>query len=855
MKRRVFVAVICAGILAGNVWADIKNWQTGQTIPGTEYITPGPWMYLSNWNTTSQNLWYADFSGGLNLSGSTFRYSWLDYARFTGANLAHADFYSATLINADFSGATITQTNFGNTTSKGFTQEQLYSTDSYQVSDLRGIQLGYNDLTGWNFANQNLTGVGLYEVTLTSANLSGANLTSVNFGSSTLANTDFSGATVAQANFNETTGFAQEQLYSTSSYQIGDLQGIGLSGNDLTDWNFANQNLNGVDLRHSTLANADFSGATVAQTEFGNTTSRGFTKEQLYSTASYQISDLHGIGLYYNDLTDWGFVNQNLTGANLFSTTLANANFNGATVAQANFGNTTSNGFTQEQLYSTASYQAGDLHGIGLADNDLTGWIFANQNLGDAEFNGATLTNADFSGANLTDADIHGSTLTNANLSGANLTGAHFDYSTLTNTNFSGATVAGADFGSTTDSGFTQEQLYSTASYQVGDLHGMRLDKNNLTGWNFANQNLIDAYFHSATLNGANLSGANLTGADFDSSMLTNTNLSGAIVTETDLENTTSKGFTQEQLYSTASYQAGDLHGIGLDRNNLTGWNFANQNLTDADFYSSTLANADFSGANLTNVHFRSSTLTNTNFSDAIVTGADLSYTTSDGFTQEQLYSTASYQEGDLHGIGLLGNDLSGWNFSGQNLTGASFYEATLTSANLSGADTRGAYGLKWSGAISRNTIRQNGEILGLGLAAGEVLKVRDYDGGIGITILNNMQMADDAVLDIILADATWGSTVTLDSGIVPDLGGILNLDFAAGADAAALVGTTFDLFNWNGMLAGGDRFDQVVSQAGCQWDLSQLYTTGQVTLLSIPEPATMALLGLGAVMVRKRRK
>jgi len=68
-------------------------------------------------------------------------------------------------------------------------------------------------------------------------------------------------------------------------------------------------------------------------------------------------------------------------------------------------------------------------------------------------------------------------------------------------------------------------------------------------------------------------------------------------------------------------------------------------------------------------------------------------------------------------------------------------------------------------------------------------------------------------------------------------------------------VGTTFDLFNWNGMLAGGDCFDQVVSRAGYQWDLSQLYTTGEVTLMSIPEPATMVLLLLGGMMMRKLKR
>ena len=41
-------------------------------------------------------------------------------------------------------------------------------------------------------------------------------------------------------------------------------------------------------------------------------------------------------------------------------------------------------------------------------------------------------------------------------------------------------------------------------------------------------------------------------------------------------------GITAAQLYSTASYQAHDLTGIGLDGNNLAGVNLAGQNLTNA---------------------------------------------------------------------------------------------------------------------------------------------------------------------------------------------------------------------------------------------------------------------------------
>ena len=43
--------------------------------------------------------------------------------------------------------------------------------------------------------------------------------------------------------------------------------------------------------------------------------------------------------------------------------------------------------------------------------------------------------------------------------------------------------------------GLTLSQLYSTASYQDHDLQGIGLDINDLTGVNFANQNLFKATF------------------------------------------------------------------------------------------------------------------------------------------------------------------------------------------------------------------------------------------------------------------------------------------------------------------------------------------------------------------------
>ena len=78
---------------------------------------------------------------------------------------------------------------------------------------------------------------------------------------------------------------------------------------------------------------------------------------------------------------------------------------------------------------------------------------------------------------------------------------------------------------------------------------------------------------------------------------------------------------------------------------------------------------ANFSKSNLANVALISSTLTNANLAGTLVTGARFDNTT--GFTKEQLYSTQSYEDKNLEGIGLKQNDLTGWDFSGQNLANA----------------------------------------------------------------------------------------------------------------------------------------------------------------------------------------
>ena len=91
------------------------------------------------------------------------------------------------------------------------------------------------------------------------------------------------------------------------------------------------------------------------------------------------------------------------------------------------------------------------------------------------------------------------------------------------------------------------------------------LDDATLTGANLSQANLTNAELRAyATLTNADLSQANLTNANFDDATLTGANLTGAEVRGDFIFRAI--GTASAQLYSTASYQAHDLTGIGLVR-------------------------------------------------------------------------------------------------------------------------------------------------------------------------------------------------------------------------------------------------------------------------------------------------
>jgi uncharacterized protein YjbI with pentapeptide repeats len=513
----------------------------------------------------------------------------------------------------------------------------------------------------------------------------------------------------------------------------GDLSGWDLGGQNLTNARLGSSNLEGADLIGANLTNADFygaaltnanlTGAVVTGANFGGT--RNFTKEQLYSTASYQQRNLRGISLAYNGLSNWNLRDQDLTDASFRDSKLAGADLTGAIVTGAKF---RSAGLTKEQVYSTASYQQKNLHGVELARIDLTGW----------------------------------------DLSGQDLTGASFWQSNLSAANLTGSTVTGVDFYLTTGKGFTSAQLYSTASYKQKNLQRIGLSANDVSDWDF--------------------SGQDLTGADFSRSKMTNANFAGAILTGTRFDGNY-RSLTREQLYSTASYQRKNLRGVSFVGNDLSGLDLSSQDLSEADLSSAYLGDTNLAGANLMNVSFRQSRVAN-------------------------------------------------------------------NTTNLTATDLRGAVDFPSLATVPKNAIRPDGRILGLDLAAGELLVVRDDDGvpdpapkgwlrprsPIPIEVQDNFTVSDTGALHLVFASDAWDSLISFESGSPVTLDGTLDLTFASDVDLRSQLGRAIRIFDWSGVTPKGT----FAIRSPYAWDLSRLYITGEVTLLTVPEPEAFVLLLCG---------
>ena len=529
----------------------------GEIIPGTEDITLGPNIDLSNWNEPTRNLQTAVIQG-VDLNGANFSNSWVDRARFTSnlsdslfdsasltdtyfenSDLSRARFVGADLTNARFQMSTFADTNLDGATIAGanfigsdqLTKEQIYSTASYLASDVQRVSFSEMPMQGWDFAAVNLAGSAFARSDLSDATFANSDLSPIYFYRSDLSRVDFTGAMIANASFREVDGLTADQIYSTRTYEDKMLGSISLREVNLPNIDLSGQSMIDSDIRETNLRGANFRGADLSRTFF-------------------------------------------------VDSPISNADFTDAKITAAGFFERSK--ITESQFYSTASYKSGDLSGIRLFDVSMAGWQMNGKDLTGSYIEGGSNVGTNYADSNLSNAVLKRLSMDDADLSRAILTNVRFErLNGLDSAKFDGAAINRARF---INSDITFEQLSSTQSFRDRDLSGVQMDGNSLANWDFENQNLTRAVFVDSNLTGASFRGADLSNATIRLSSLGGSDFEDAILYETYLQGNGSTQMSRTQFESTASYSQNDLQGNWFVEFNMDGWNLRGQKTSRQQF-------------------------------------------------------------------------------------------------------------------------------------------------------------------------------------------------------------------------------------------------------------------------------
>jgi uncharacterized protein YjbI with pentapeptide repeats len=322
--------------------------------------------------------------------------------------------------------------------------------------DLRGCEFVTQDLTGAGFDGCNLHDVRIKDCILKGASFRGVVFTGSRVQVGPEDGADFTGATINGVSRHDSLAFhfnsygmhlTPQQLMSTWSYKNKDLHQCAIRASyPYPSTEVAAFDFRGADLREATLlgdlSKSDFWDARVFGAFFGNDS---ITFEQLASTWDFRYRRLR-VRLSWSGKTaalssaKWDFSHVNLVGSDLWFRP-PDADFTDATINDC----TMRNGLTKAQLYSTRSYQRGDLTGLSLMSSDLS------------------------------DCDLSGMNLTGCVFSHCKLAGAKFDDAVVTDALFLTPNYHGTDQSPAESHELTIEQIKSTWNYKHRHMQGIRL--------------------------------------------------------------------------------------------------------------------------------------------------------------------------------------------------------------------------------------------------------------------------------------------------------------------------------------------------------------------------------------------
>src|SRR5262249_1635155 len=106
--------------------------------------------------------------------------------------------------------------------------------------------------------------------------------------------------------------------------------------------------------------------------------------------------------------------------------------------------------------------------------------------------------------------------------------------------------------------------------------------------------------------------------------------------------------------------------------------------------------------------------------------------------------------------------------------------------------------------------------------------------GPLPVVVEQGFSLTAGGVMRLDFDAEEWNSVISFQNGIQVALGGTLDLEFTSDVDVARQVGRKIHVFDWGGVSPNGS----FAIGGPYTWDVSQLYTSGDVTLTAVPEPS-----------------
>lgn len=207
--------------------------------------------------------------------------------------------------------------------------------------------------------------------------------------------------------------------------------------------------------------------------------------------------------------------------------------------------------------------------------------------------------------------------------------------------------------------------------------------------------------------------------------------------------------------------------------------------------------------------------------------------------------STRVLDTGTLRVTGGLGGNLNV--ASGATFDNAAAGGLTLGVANLQGT------------VRTTNLTRFTGRVSGAGNFSGPGTVA--FDGGYSpgnsparITFGGNLALGSSNLLTMELGGTMLGTGYDhLGAAGTTSFGGSLNVTTFGGFSAGS--GQSFELFDFASSTGSFSSISLPSLGQNLAWNTSSLYTTGKISVQAVPEPASLAVLGLGGLAVLRRRK